>query len=86
MPQNLIRIAVLGPQGVQDDAKLEPSWAKLGQSCGKLGPSWAQVGILRRCCRHLAVLARLEAVLETIWRQHSPSWRRLGAVLGAKRP
>ena len=56
MFKNAIRIAFLGPQGVQDSAKLEPSWAKLGPSWAKLGPSWAQVGILRRCCSHLAII------------------------------
>ena len=69
MLKNLIRIAFLGPQGVQDSAKLGPSWAKLGPSWAKLGPSWAQVGILRRCCRHLAVILASWPVLEATWRQ-----------------
>ena len=42
---------------------------KMGSSRTKLGPSWAKLGlsrhleaILKRCCRHLAIANRLEAV------------------------
>ena len=55
--------------GLQDEAKMRPRWAKLGSSWPKLSPSWTQVGILRRSCRHLAILARLGRVLEATWRQ-----------------
>ena len=58
---------------------MRPRWAKLGSSWPKLSPSWTQVGILRRSCRHLAILARLGRVLEATWRQS----RRVSAVKGA---
>ena len=58
---------------------MRPIWAKLGSSWPKLSPSWTQVGILRRSCRHLAILARLGRVLEATWRQ----LERTSAVTGA---
>ena len=63
----------LAPEGGQDGAKLGPSWRKLG-------PSWAQVGILRRSCRHLAILARAGTVLEATW----PNLSRQRGFLGSK--
>ena len=62
----------------QDEAKMGPRWAKLGSSWPKLSPSWSQVGILRRSCRHLAVLARLEGVLEGTGAVLGGSWGVLG--------
>ena len=53
----------------QDEAKTGPRWAKMGSSWPKLSPSWTPVGILRRSCRHVAILACLGRVLEATWRQ-----------------
>ena len=55
--------------GRQDEAKMGRRWAKLGSSWPKLSSSWSQVGILRRSCRHLAILARLGCILEATWMQ-----------------
>ena len=64
MPKNATPPTQNGHFCRQDEAKMGPRWAKMGPSWLKLGPSWSQVGIFRRCCRHLAVLARLEGILE----------------------
>ena len=55
--------------GRQDEAKMGPRWAKLGSSWPYLSSSWSQVGMLRRSCRHLAIMGRLGRILEATWRQ-----------------
>ena len=67
-PKNATPPTRNGHFGRQDEAKMGRRWAKLGSSWPKLSPSWSQVGILRRSCRHLAILARLGRILEATWR------------------
>ena len=46
----------------QNGPKMGSSWAKLDPNWAKLGLSRHLEAILKRCCRHLAIANRLEAV------------------------
>ena len=66
-----------------------PRWGQVGAKLGQVAPKLAQVGpklgssrhleaMLPSSCRHLAILARVGAILEATW----PNWSRQRGQLG----